>query len=133
MPRRWCACTGCPACKPDGCGHLFDLDTTRTRRCPPCQAQADQRAAARRARATAGRPSATRRGYGPAYQRRARVVVAQARRDRAPCGICGQPCQPGQDLVAHHPDGNPAAANPATCRLEPAHKRCNDGYRHEKK
>lgn len=120
MPKRWCL----------DCNQLVDAPATR---CPPHQAAADARAAARRARATAGRPSATRRGYGTTYQRRAAAIVAQAKRAGEPCGICGEPCLPHQPIVAHHPDGNPAQADPATCRLQPAHKRCNDGYRHEKK
>jgi hypothetical protein len=129
MPKRWCTCTGCPNCKPDGCTQLFDLDTTQTRRCPPCQQTADQRATQRRARATQGRPSATRRGYGPVYQRRAAAITTQAKRNAEPCTICDQPCLPHQDIVAHHLDGRPAQADPATCRLGPAHKWCNDGYR----
>ena len=121
MPKRWCI--------EPGCGQLYDAALTGTRRCPPCQAAADQRATARRARATAGRPSATRRGYGTTYQRRRDTLVAQATRDHAPCHLCGQPCLPGQDIVAHHPDGSPATADPATCRLEPAHAACNSGHR----
>ena len=116
MPRRWCL----------DCTQLIDAPATR---CPPHQAAADQRATARRARAAAGRPSATRRGYGVVYQRRARAVVARARAAGQPCGICLEPCLPGQQLVAHHPDGNPAAADPATCRLVPAHAGCNAGHR----
>ena len=116
MPRRWCT----------GCGELIDAPA---RRCPPCQAAADARASARRARAAAGRPSATARGYGAVYRRRRDALVARALRDAAPCAICGQPCLPGQELVAHHPDGNPARADPTTCRLVPAHAGCNSGAR----
>jgi hypothetical protein len=111
------------------CQQLYDRELTGTWRCPADQAKADARASQRRARATTGRPTTTARGYGTIHQRRAKQLVAQAAATGAPCGICGQPCLPGQQLVAHHPDGKPSRADQATCRLVPAHKACNDGYR----
>jgi hypothetical protein len=61
MPMRWCICRGCPACG-DGCGQLYDLDTTATQRCPPCQAEATRRRNAR--------PSSSSRGLGWTFSRR---------------------------------------------------------------
>lgn len=124
MPKRWCT----------GCGQLFDADLTGTRRCPACQAAQAERDRARRARAAAGRPSATRRGYGTIYQRRRDALVTRAQAaSRAgtplPCGICGQPCLHTQALVAHHPGGSPAAEDPRTVPLVIAHAGCNSGHR----
>lgn len=121
MPKRWCfTCRG-----------LYDRDTTGTWRCPTCQPAVD---AARRARATAGRPSTTARGYGAVYRRRAEVIVAQGRAaamagSPQPCGICSGPCLAGEQLVAHHPDGRPHLADPSTCVLVLAHAACNSGHR----
>lgn len=118
MPRRWCSWPGCN-----------ELVTVPAKRCDIHQAQADSRDTQRRARAAAGRPSGTARGYGVVYQRRAKALLAQARRGGATCGIGHHPLLEGMQLVVHHPDGNPAAADPATCRLVVACKPCNDGYR----
>lgn len=62
-------------------------------------------------------------------RRRAREVVARAKLYGEECGICGAPCLLEQVIVAHHPDSDAATGDPATVRLVPAHKGCNDGFR----
>lgn len=127
MPRRWCI--------EPGCGALFDADLTGTRRCPACQALAGQRAAARRARAAAGRPSAAARGYGTAYRRQRDAIVARAQaaaRAGRPEPCCrGDACVRGgwltdpADITADH---WPVPLRDGGTQLAAAHAACNTGW-----
>jgi hypothetical protein len=90
MPRRWCI----------DCNALFDANLTRTFRCPPCQAAAD---AVRRARnraydKTRDRGTTTERGYGAAYQRARRQLLATA----IACHWCGLEFTAASPATADH-------------------------------
>lgn len=95
MPKRWCQCRGCPACKPGGCGALFDLDATGTLRCPGCQ----QLATARRQ----ARPNTTSRGYGAKHQRLREQLLASFQRGQL-CARCGRPITSRSDAQLGHDD-----------------------------
>lgn len=112
MPKRFCACTGCPACNPltrRTHGALFDLDTTQTLKCPGCQQHATT---ARQQRA----PTAS-RGYGAAHQaERARLLALWQPGD--PCALCTRPMDSSRGLdLAHNED--------RTAWLGLAHGACN--------
>jgi hypothetical protein len=84
VPKRFCQCQGCPACgqHPGNHGTLFDVDATRTMRCPPCQAHAT---ATRQQRA-----NTTARGYGSAHQKTKAELLEQWQ-PGDPCAHCQQP------------------------------------------
>lgn len=70
MPQRWC----------QDCKQLFDMDTTRTRRCPACQAKATRKRQAR--------PSSSSRGLGWAFSRRKAADPAYQQATRCQCPAC---------------------------------------------
>lgn len=94
MPKRFCICTGCPACG-NGCRELYDRDTTSTQRCPACQAHATARRNAR--------PNTTSRGYGAQHQA-LRAQLLDAFQPGQPCARCGQPIQSKADAQLGHLD-----------------------------
>lgn len=91
------------------------MDTTRTRRCPACQARATQR---RNARA-----SSASRGYGPAHRRK-RAELMAIMQDGDPCVLCGE-AMSRQDSIdlAHTAD--------RTGYKGLAHAHCNRGHHNE--
>jgi len=95
MPQRFCICTGCPGCKPAGCGKLFDRDATRTQRCPRCQPAAT---AARNARG-----NTTQRGYGSDHQALRRQLLGQFVPGQL-CWRCGKPIASIDDAQLGHDD-----------------------------
>jgi hypothetical protein len=118
VPKRWCICKGCPACG-TGCGNLFDLDTTRSQRCPGCQHH--------RTRQLQQRPSSSSRGLGWAFTRRKHndTSYQQATRCQCPgcprCGTgCGQPFTTANPKTAGHvqPRSKGGGSSPirAVCR-----------------
>jgi hypothetical protein len=91
MPKRWCQCTGCSACKITAGRHgtLFDLDTTGTLKCPACQAIATAK------RNT--RPSSSARGLGWKFSTRKAADRTYQEATRCQCtgcpqhtGLCGE-------------------------------------------
>lgn len=121
MPHRWCACTGCPACTPEGRTHgiLYDMDATGTLRCPPCQAQATAKRNAR--------PNSAARGYDGEYQRNRPIVIQQGR-DGRPCVICGQPFTAADTITAEHITPLRMGGTSALSNLGPAHSGCNTAW-----
>lgn len=120
MPKRFCGCTGCPACaspdrKPGSHGKLFDLDSTGTLKCPGCQQHAT---AQRNARAPASA-----RGYGPEHQaERARwePVIAAGN------GRCAETvCLEDTRYIAPGTPWDLAHNETRTGYKGPAHQRCN--------
>lgn len=95
MPRRFCICSGCPGCKPAGCGRLFDRDATHTQRCPACQPAAS--------RARNARGNTTQRGYGAGHQA-LRRQLAEAFVPGQPCWRCGKPIASLDDAQLGHDD-----------------------------
>ena len=95
MPKRFCTCTGCAACNTTSRTHgiLFDLDLTRTLKCPPCQAHAT-----RKRNNPPGRPSAAARGYGAAWRKISQQVTA----GKTHCEQCGQPFTKANPATADH-------------------------------
>lgn len=97
MPKRWCQCTGCPACNASGGRHgiLFDMDATGTLKCPGCQAVATARRNAR--------PSSSKRGLGWKFSERKKADAAYQQATLCQCpgmpltrcqlhsGVCGEP------------------------------------------
>ena len=124
MPKRWCSCTGCAACGVTSGTHgvLFDMDATRTLRCPGCQ----QHATARRNT----RPND--RGYDGEYQRNRPAIVAQGRSGR-PCCICGRPFTEGQKITAEHIKPLRDGGTSELANLAPAHSECNTGWNRGKR
>lgn len=98
MPKRWCGCTGCPACQVTSGTHgiLFDADATRTTKCPGCNAA--------NITARQQRDSTTARGYGSQHQRvRAELLAAWQPGD--PCALCTMPMMDSRALdLAHDQD-----------------------------
>jgi hypothetical protein len=92
MPKRWCQCTGCPACNVTNGRHgiLFDMDATGTLRCPVCQAVATARRNAR--------PSSSARGLGWKFSERKKADAAYQQATTCQCtgcpqqhrGVCGE-------------------------------------------
>lgn len=121
MPKRFCQCHGCTACGGNGQAHgiLFDLDTTGTLRCPPCQAVAT----ARRNQ----RPNSSARGYDGEYQRNKPIVIAQARNGRR-CVICRKLFQEGQRITVEHIKALRDGGTNAITNLGPAHSWCNTAW-----
>lgn len=86
MPKRWCA----------DCRQLFDLDSTRTTRCPPCQLKHDTQRNARASTAS--------RGYDAAHQR-LRAQLLEQWQPGQPCALCGGPTWQRDALdLAHNED-----------------------------
>jgi hypothetical protein len=121
VPSRWCACTGCAACAPQGRTHgvLYDADTTRTLRCPPCQAIATAK------RNT--RPNSAQRGYDGEYQRNKPIVIQQGRNGR-PCWICGRSFTAADKITAEHIKPLREGGSSQLENLAPAHSWCNTGW-----
>lgn len=101
MPQRFCLCQGCPACaqpqrKPGAHGAVFNLDATRTLKCPACQQAATARRNARAPRAQ--------RGYGTEHRKVREQLLARFQ-PGDPCALCGKPMTSSRDLdLAHNED-----------------------------
>lgn len=97
MPKRFCACTGCPSCDPTRTrathGALFDLDATQALTCPVCHPHAR-----RRRNNPPGRASAAERGYGNAW----RVLSRQVTEGKTHCGECGREFTKDNPATADH-------------------------------
>jgi len=129
MPKRWCQCRGCPACdppsrRPGNHGVLFDMDSTGTLRCPPCQATAT---AARNTR-----PNSAARGYNGEYQRNKPVIINQARHGR-PCVICRKPFTPANKITVEHIIPLRDGGTNDLANLGPAHTWCNTAWNRGKR
>ena len=109
MPKRWCI----------DCGNLYDLDTTRTHRCPACQHT--------RTQAIQARPSSSSRGLGWAFS--ARKAADQAYQQATHCQChgcpwcgtsCHRPFTPANPKTAGHlvprSQGGHGSAILAICR-----------------
>jgi hypothetical protein len=118
---RFCICRGCPHCNTTTGTHsaLFDLDTTRSQRCPGCQHH--------RTRQLQQRPSSSSRGYDGEYQRNKPLVIAQARNGRA-CVICKQGIGPRQKVTVEHLKPLRDGGTSALSNLGPAHSACNTAW-----
>jgi len=124
MPKRWCQCPGCQACqspdrRPGSHGALYDLDTTGTLKCPPCQ----QIATTKRNQ----RPSSSARGYDGEYQRNKQLIIEQGRNGR-PCVICHKPFTPEQKITAEHLVPRRNGGGSELGNLGPAHAWCNTAW-----
>ena len=119
MPARFCECRGCPACGTQATTHgaLFSMDSTGTRKCPPCQAEATKR----RNTDPPGRPSAAARGYGADWRRVSAEVIAAA----TVCHWCGGPPVPGDPFTADHIVPKARGGTNDKSNLVPAHRSCN--------
>ncbi len=120
MPKRWCACTSCPACTVTtrgSHGALFNLDDTGTTKCPPCQEQAR----IRKNTDPPGRPTASQRGYGAEWRR----VSAQVTAGATACHWCGQPFTGEDPATADHIVPRARGGTNDLSNLVPAHRSCN--------
>ena len=99
------------------CRKLFDLDTTGTLRCPPCQAAATRRKNTDRP----GRPSAAQRGYGAEWRRISAEVIAAT----TACHWCGGPALPDDPFTADHLVPKARGGTNARSNLVGAHRSCN--------
>ena len=122
MPKRFCSCPGCAACasgsrRPGSHGVLFDMDTTRTLKCPPCQEQAR----IRRNTDRPGRPNAAQRGYGSDWRRVSAEVLAQA----VACHWCGGQFTPADPATADHLIPKARGGTNDRENLVAAHRTCN--------
>lgn len=95
------------------------MDTTNSRRCPPCQ----HHATARRNK----RPSSSERGYDAEYQRNKPIVIKQGR-DGRPCVICKKPFTIGELITVEHIIPLRAGGTSDLANLGPAHQRCNTAW-----
>lgn len=95
MPKRFCQCTGCPACNVTGGTHgvLYDADATKALTCPGCHPHAR-----RRRNNPPGRPTAAARGYGAEWQRLSRQVTS----GKTGCEECGCEFTPSNPATADH-------------------------------
>ena len=103
MPKRFCACPGCAACKITSGTHgaLFDLDATGTLKCPGCQQQATARRNAR--------PGSSSRGLGWAFTRRKASDANYQQATACQCsgcpqhrGLCGEAFTAANPKTAGH-------------------------------
>lgn len=120
MPKRFCQCQGCPACntptrKPGSHSTLFNLDTTRTTKCPPCQANATQQRNQRAPRQT--------RGYNAEHDRK-RAELLAVFQPGDPCALCDKPMVSRTNLDLAHNETR-------TGWKGLAHARCNRGHHGE--
>ena len=122
MPRRFCQCQGCAACnsparRPGAHSVLFDLDVTRTLRCPPCQEQAR----IRKNTDPPGRPSASQRGYGAEWRKISAEVIAEA----TVCHWCSGPFTADDPATADHLVPKARGGTNDKSNLVGAHRSCN--------
>lgn len=109
MPKRWCS----------DCRKLFDMDSTGTLRCPPCQAIATAK--------RNERPSSTSRGYDAEYERNRPIVIEQGRQGRR-CVICGKPFTAANKITVEHIKPLREGGTNDLANLGPAHAWCNTGW-----
>jgi 5-methylcytosine-specific restriction enzyme A len=119
MPKRFCQCPSCAFCHTQAGTHgvLFDMDSTRTLKCPPCQEQAR----IRRNTDPPGRPSAAHRGYGVEWRRVSAEVIASA----VACHWCGGAFTPGDPATADHLIPKARGGTNDRANLVAAHRSCN--------
>jgi 5-methylcytosine-specific restriction endonuclease McrA len=122
LPKRFCACPGCLACaspdrRPGNHNALFDLDTTRTLKCPPCQDQAR----IKKNTDPAGRPSAAARGYGAEWRRVSAEVIAEA----VTCYWCNGAFAADDPATADHLVPKARGGTNDKSNLVAAHRSCN--------
>jgi 5-methylcytosine-specific restriction enzyme A len=119
VPKRFCGCTGCPGCNITARTHgiLFDLDLTKTTKCPPCQEQAR----IRKNSDPPGRPTAAQRGYGAEWRR----VSAQVTAGAVACHWCGGGFTADNPVTADHIVPKARGGTNDLSNLVPACRRCN--------
>jgi 5-methylcytosine-specific restriction endonuclease McrA len=112
MPKRWCQCTGCPACG-NSCRKLYDLDSAPGLRCPACQARATIKRNAR--------PSSSARGLGWAFTRRKQADRGYT--EAAVCHWCKKPFTADDPKTADHL--TPRSRGGSDGAIVAAHRSCN--------
>jgi 5-methylcytosine-specific restriction enzyme A len=119
MPKRFCACTGCPACNVTSGTHgaLFDREATGTTKCQPCQEQAR----IRKNTDPPGRPTAAQRGYGNEW----RKVSAQVTAGATACHWCEGEFTEADPATADHLVPLARGGTNDLANLVPAHRTCN--------
>jgi 5-methylcytosine-specific restriction endonuclease McrA len=119
LPKRFCACRGCGGCGTKTGTHsvLFDLDSTKTLKCPPCQEQAR----IKKNTDPPGRPSAAQRGYGADWRRVSAEVIAAA----TACHWCGDAFSEDDPATADHLIPKARGGTNDKSNLVGAHRSCN--------
>jgi 5-methylcytosine-specific restriction enzyme A len=119
MPKRFCGCTGCAACRITSGTHgvLFDKDKTGTLKCPGCQEQTR----VKKNTDPPGRPSASQRGYGADWRRISAKVIAGA----TVCHWCGGAFTKDDPATADHIVPKARGGTNDESNLVPAHRSCN--------
>ena len=119
MPKRFCQCSGCPACGTTSGLHgaLYDRSAAPGYRCPACQVIATKR----RNADPPGRPSASQRGYGADWRRISDKLIAAATQ----CAICGGEFTRADPATVDHIVAKARGGTNDEQNLRVVHRSCN--------